>query len=43
MPLLVYNLLRGGYSALATIPGLERLKNEALKDSEVRYILANLK
>jgi Fe-S-cluster containining protein len=43
LPLMVYNILRGGYSALATIPGLEKLKNEALNDNEVRRILASLK
>jgi hypothetical protein len=43
MPMMVYNILWGGYSALATIPGLEKLKTEALNDSKVRNILDNWK
>ena len=42
MPLMVYNILRGGYSALGMIPGLEKLRDEALNDGEVRAILANM-
>ena len=42
MPLMVYNIMRGGYPALGMIPGLERLRDQALNDDEVRAVLADL-
>ncbi len=43
MPSLVHDILRGGYDTLAGVPGLAKLRDEALNDTEVRAILANLK
>jgi hypothetical protein len=43
MPSLVHDILLGGYSTLSTIPGLSNLRREALNDSDVQAILANLK
>jgi Fe-S-cluster containining protein len=42
MPLLVYRLLNDGYDALITVPGLEKLKDEAYNDPEVQAALKNL-
>ena len=39
MPFLVYRLLREGYDALSSVPGLEKLKDEALADPEVQATL----
>lgn len=43
MPCMVHDILRGGYSTLSAIPGLSNLRSEALNDSDVQAILANLK
>jgi hypothetical protein len=43
MPSLVFDILHGGYSTLATVPGLSKIKNEALADNEVQAVLANLR
>jgi Fe-S-cluster containining protein len=39
MPFLVYRLLYEGYDALSTVPGLEKLKDEAYADPEVQAAL----
>ena len=39
MPFLVYSLLQEGYQALSAVPGLEKLKDEAEADPEVRAAL----
>jgi hypothetical protein len=43
MPSLVFDILHGGYSTLATVPGLSKIKNEALADTEVQAVLGNLR
>lgn len=40
MPSLVFNLLYDGYNLLATVPGLEGLRNEVVGDPEVQAALA---
>ncbi len=39
LPFLVYRLLEEGYDALATVPGLEFIKQDARRDPEVRELL----
>jgi hypothetical protein len=39
MPLVVYEILKGGFLYLSPVPGLESLEHEALNDPEVRAIL----
>jgi hypothetical protein len=39
MPFLVYRLLYEGYDALAAVPGLEKLKEQAYNDPEVQAAL----
>ncbi len=41
MAFMVYTLLKGGYSTLATIPGLEGLKDDVYLDPEVKTALRN--
>ncbi len=41
MPFLVYDILRRGYAALAAVPGLERLAEQAMSDPEVLAALRN--
>ena len=36
MPFMVYRLLREGYDALETVPGLEKIKNTVFSDPEVQ-------
>jgi len=42
MPSLVYSILHDGYSFLATVPGLEGLKNRVAADPEVQSALGNI-
>ena len=42
MPFLVYRLLNEGYDALATVPGLEKIKDEAYADPEVKAALREI-
>ena len=42
MPFLVYRLLNESYDALITVPGLEKLKDEACADPDVRAALRDI-
>jgi Fe-S-cluster containining protein len=42
MPFLVHRLLQEGYEALSSVPGLEKLKEEAYQDPDVQTTLRNL-
>ena len=39
MPVMVYEMLKGGFPLLSKVPGLEGLEDEAMNDPEIRPIL----
>jgi hypothetical protein len=42
MPLLVHDLLEGGYNVLSSVPGLESLKETVFRDPEVLATLSEI-